>query len=103
MNYGAGTVAVTASDTASDEHFDFDAVIQISQGLFAEADVDKLIDRFMRAAIEQGYAQRAVIVAIRGEELRTSAEAIVHEGEVSVKVRPHPSADPVALPLSLVL
>src|SRR5262249_19318076 len=46
---------------------------------------------------------RAVLVAVRGEELRTSAEAVVQGCDVAVRTRPHPAPDPVALPHSLVL
>src|ERR1043165_7436565 len=65
--------------------------------------VEKLIDRFMRAAIEQAGAERALLIAVRGEELRTSAEAVVRGAEVSVQVRPHPARDAVVLPHSLIL
>src|SRR5262249_49064288 len=43
-----------------------------------------------------------VLVAVRGEELRTSAEAIVRGDEITVQVRPHPACDTVALPDSLI-
>src|SRR5215468_94025 len=85
------------------EQLDLATVVEISQAISSEIVVEKLIDRFMRAAIEQAGAGRAVLVAVRGEELRTSAEAVVRGNEVTVQVRQHPARDPVALPGSLVL
>jgi PAS domain S-box-containing protein len=84
------------------EQLDLATVIEVSQALSGEIDVENLIDRFMRAAIEQAGAERALLVAVRGEELRSSAEAAVHGDEVTVQVRQHPARDAVALPDSLV-
>src|SRR5262249_32326715 len=56
----------------------------------------------MRAAIEHAGAERAILVAVRGEELRTSAEAVVRGSEVTVEVRQHPASDAIALPDSLI-
>ena len=81
---------------------DLAAVVDVSQAIAGESAVEKLVDRLMRAAIEQGGAERAVLVAVRGEELRTSAEATVRGDEVTVQVRPHPAREAVALPDSLV-
>jgi PAS domain S-box-containing protein len=87
---------------ASVEHLDLAAIVEVSQALSGEIIVDKLIDRFMRAAIEHAGAERAVLVAVRGEELRTSAEAVVRGNEVTIEVREHPVRDRVALPDSLI-
>jgi GAF domain-containing protein len=57
----------------------------------------------MRAAIEHAGADRALLIAVRGEELRTSAEASVGGNEVVVQVWQHPTRDAVALPDSLIL
>jgi PAS domain S-box-containing protein len=84
------------------EQLDLATVIDVSQALSGEIVVEKLIDRFMRAAIEQAGAERAVLVAVRGDELRTSAEAAVHGDEVTVQVRQHPARDAIALPDSLI-
>jgi len=84
------------------EQLDLAAVIEVSQALSSEIVVEKLINRFMRAAIEHAGAQRALLVAVRGEELRTSAEAVVRGDEVSVQVRQHPARDALALPDSLI-
>src|SRR5262249_5916998 len=78
------------------------AVIAVSQALSGEMVVEKLVDKFMRAAIEQAGAERALLIAVRGEELRTSAEAAVRGDMVTVQVRQHPARDAVALPDSII-
>src|SRR5262249_4512154 len=92
----------TGTIEAPVEQLDLATVIEVSQALSGEMVVEKLVDRFMRAAIEEAGAERAVLVAVRGEELRTSAEAVVGEAEVSVQVRRHPARDAVTLPDSLI-
>jgi PAS domain S-box-containing protein len=92
----------TGTIEASVEQLDFATVIEVSQALSGEMIVEKLIDRFMRAAIEQAGAERALLVAVRGEELGTSAEAAVRGEEVTVQVRQHPTRDALALPDSLI-
>jgi PAS domain S-box-containing protein len=84
------------------EQLDLATVIEVSQALSGEIVVEKLIDRFMRAAIEQAGAERALLIAVRGEELRTSAEATVHGHDVTVQVRQHPAHNTGALPESLI-
>src|SRR5262249_114341 len=84
------------------EQLDLATVIEVSQALSSEMVVEKIIDRFMRAAIEHAVAEGAVLVAVRGEELQTSAEAAVRGDEITVQVRQHPPSDAVALPDSLI-
>ena len=93
----------TGTIEAPVEQFDFATVIEVSQALSGEMIVEKLVDRFMRAAIEHAGADRALLIAVRGEELRTSAEASVGGNEVAVQVWQHPARDAVALPDSLIL
>src|SRR5262249_39043625 len=69
------------------EQLDLATVIEVSQALSSEMVVEKLIDRFMRAAIEQAGAERGILIAVQGEELRTSAEAAVRGDDVTVQVR----------------
>jgi PAS domain S-box-containing protein len=92
----------TGTIEAPVEQLDLATVIEVSQALSAEMVAEKLIDRFMRAAIEHAGAERALLVALRGEELRTSAEAAVRGDEVTVQVRQHPARDAAALPESLI-
>ncbi|MHC2484852.1 AAA family ATPase [Rhizobium leguminosarum] len=95
---------VSAADTieAPVEHLDLATVIEVSQALSSEIIVDRLVDRFMRAAIEQAGAERALLITVRGEELRTFAEAAVRGNEVTVEVRQDPASDAVELPDSLI-
>ena len=102
LRQGERAAAVMGTIEAPVEHLDLAAIVEVSQALSGEIIVDKLIDRFMRAAIEHAGAERAVLVALRGEELRTSAEAVVRGNEIAVQVREHPVRDPVALPDSLI-
>jgi PAS domain S-box-containing protein len=92
----------TGTIEASVDHLDLATVIEVSQALSGEMVVEKLIDRFMRAAIEQAGADRALLIAVQGEELRTSADAAVRGDDVTVQVREHPARDAVALPESLI-
>ena len=94
--------APTGTFEAPVEQFDLATVIEVSQALSGEMVVEKLVDRFMRAAIEHAGAERALLIAVRGEELRTSAEAVVRAGDVTVQIRRHPARDAVALPDSVV-
>src|SRR5262249_55744133 len=92
----------TGTIEASVEQLDLATVIEVSQALSGEMVVENLIDRFMRAATEQAGAERALLVAVRGEELRTSAEAAVRGDQVTVQLRQHPARDSLALPDSLI-
>ncbi|WP_334392926.1 ATP-binding sensor histidine kinase [Bradyrhizobium sp. AZCC 2262] len=94
---------LTGTIEAPVDHLDLATIVEVSQALSGEIVVDRLIDRFMRAAIEHAGAERAVLVAVRDEELRTSAEAVVRGNEITLQVRQHPASDVAALPESLVL
>src|SRR5262245_13557763 len=85
------------------EQLDLATVVEVSQAISSEIDMEKLVDRFLRAAIDQAGAGRAVLVAVRGEELRTSAEATVRGNEITVQIRHQLARDVVALPDSIVL
>jgi PAS domain S-box-containing protein len=92
----------TGTIEAPVEQLDLATVIEVSQALSGEMVVEKLIDRFMRLAIEQVGAERGLLIAARGDELRSSAEAVVRGDSVTVQVRPHAARDTVALPQSLI-
>ena len=94
--------SATGTIEAPVEQLDLATVIGVSQALSGEMVVEKLVDRVMRAAIAHAGAGRALLVAVRGEELRTSAEAAVRGDEITVQVRQHPARDPIALPDSLI-
>ena len=60
----------TGTIDAPVEQLDLATVIEVSQALSGEIVVEKLIDRLMRAAIEHAGAERGLLIAVRGEELR---------------------------------
>ncbi len=94
--HSAGTI------DAPVEHLDLATMIAASQALSGEMVVEKLVDRLLRAAIKHAGAERAVLVAVRDQELRTSAEAAVRENEVIVQVQRHSAGDAIALPDSVI-
>jgi PAS domain S-box-containing protein len=102
LRQGERAPGPTGTTEASVEQLDLAMVIEVSQALSGEMVVEKLIDRFMRAAIEHAGAERALLIAVRGEGLRTSAEAAVRGDDITVQLRQHPARDAVALPDSLI-
>src|SRR5262249_42733195 len=56
----------TGTIEAPVEQLDLATVIEVSQTLSGEMVVEKLVDRFMRAAIEHAGAERALLVAVQG-------------------------------------
>ncbi len=82
------------------ETLDLATVIKVSQAVSGEIVLEKLIDRLMRAAVEQAGAERALLILPRRDELQIEAEAITSEGEVIVQLRD--SLFAAALPESVV-
>ncbi|ABF42716.1 multi-sensor signal transduction histidine kinase [Candidatus Koribacter versatilis Ellin345] len=77
------------------EQLDLDAVTKVSQALSGEMVLDELIDTLMRTAIEEGGAERGLLLFLRGDELRVEAEGtirgdkvIVHREEAAVGTWP---------------
>src|SRR5215470_7369190 len=68
------------------EHLDLATVVQISQAVAGQMDLEKLLDTLMRAAIEHAGAKRALVILSRGAEPRIVAEAIF--GDDGVMVNP---------------
>jgi PAS domain S-box-containing protein len=84
------------------EQLDLATVIEVSQALSGEMDLDKLIDKLMRAAIAQAGAERGLLIFPHDEELQIDAEATAHGGDVAVHF-PERGADvSIALPQSLI-
>jgi hypothetical protein len=50
-------------------------------------DLEKLIDKFMRAAVEYAGAQRGLLITPRGQALHVDAEATTRGEEVIVQLR----------------
>jgi len=91
----------TGTIEAPVEQLDLATVIKVSQAVSGEMDLEKLIDKLMRAAIEQAGAERALLISPRGKEFQIEAEATTSGGDITVQVRdaPHTAA---VLPEALV-
>jgi len=91
----------TGTIEAPVEQLDLAMVIKVSQAVSGEMVLEKLIDRLMRAAIEQAGAERGLLISPRSEELQTDAEATTRGDDVIVQLRD--GAQPTgALPEALV-
>ncbi len=91
----------TSTIAASSELLDLSTVIKVSETVSGEMVLEKLIDRLMRAAIEQAGAGRGLLIVPRGDELRIEAEAATSEGNVTVQFR-RGAETAAAMPESLV-
>ncbi len=83
------------------EHLDLATVIKVSQAVAGEMVLEKLMDRLMRAAIEQAGAERGLLIVQQpGDELQTKAEATTKRrgcGRASGRRRPRTPALPESL------
>jgi len=93
----AGSTSIVAAHV---EHLDLATVIKVSQVVSGEMDMEKLIDRLMRAAIEHAGAERGLLIVPQGDELYTQAVATINGKDVSVELPD--GARGAALPESLV-
>ncbi|MBV9516746.1 MAG: PAS domain S-box protein, partial [Hyphomicrobiales bacterium] len=66
------------------EQLDLATVIKMSQAVSGEMVLGKLIDKLMRAAIEQAGAERGLLITPRNEELHVEAEAATRGNDVIV-------------------
>src|SRR5262245_30646590 len=73
----------------------------MSQAVSGEMVLEKLIDRLMRAAIEQAGAERGLLITPISEELHIDAEATTHGEDVIVQLR-QGAYTPAMLPEALV-
>jgi PAS domain S-box-containing protein len=93
----------TATSTvfAPAELLDLATVIKVSQTVSGEMVLEKLIDRLLRAALQQAGAERGLLITPRRDDLQIEAEATAAEGDVTVRLRD--SGDiAAAMPESLV-
>src|SRR5215468_9201899 len=77
----------TGTIEAPVEQLDLATVIKMSQAISGEMALEKLIDKLMRAAIEQAGAERGLLITPRGEELQIDAEATTRGEDVIVQLR----------------
>ena len=94
------TSAGTGTILASVELLDVATVIRVSEVVSGEIEQEKLVDRLMRAAIEDAGAERGLLIVFRGGEPRIEAEATTGQGRIEVTVRPT-SVAPHHLPHSV--
>jgi PAS domain S-box-containing protein len=66
------------------EDLDLATVIKVSQAISGEMVPERLIDRLMRAAIEQAGAERGLLIIPRGNQLQIEAEATTSGEGVTV-------------------
>src|SRR5690242_18922100 len=74
----------TSTILAPSEVLDLATVVKVSQAVAGEMVLEKLIDRVLRAAIEQAGAERGLLILPRGDELQVAAEATTSGNDVTV-------------------
>jgi PAS domain S-box-containing protein len=93
--------APTSTIAASIDHLDLATVIKVSQAISGEFVLDKLLETFIRTALEQAGAERGLLILSQGGEPHVAADATISGGSVIV----HRCTVPVAaavLPVSVV-
>jgi PAS domain-containing protein len=66
---------------------DVAAMVQLSQTVSSEIDLDKLVHAFMQIAVRHSGAQRALLMLWSGERLRIAAEAGFEDSGVTIEAR----------------
>src|SRR4030095_12919257 len=83
-----GAAAVPTSTIAAPlEQFDLATVIKVSQAVWGEVVLEKLLDTMMRAAIEHAGAERALLILSGEADHRIVAEATSGNETVMVRLR----------------
>jgi len=72
------------------EHLDLATVIKVSQAVSGEIVLEKLIDVFLRTAIEHAGAERGLLIWQRGSDLRIEAEATTAGSQASINFASRP-------------
>jgi GAF domain-containing protein len=91
----------TATIDAPVEQLDLGTVMNVLQAVSGEIVLEKLIDKLMRAAIQNAGAERGLLINPQNDELRIEAEAITRGEDLIVNLGGSANATP-ALPESLV-
>ena len=81
---------LTTTTATPVEHLDLASVIKVSQTVSGEIILEKLIHTLMRTAIEQGGAERGLLILARGAEPQIEAEATTRGDTVIVQLRDVP-------------
>ncbi|CAB3809295.1 Adaptive-response sensory-kinase SasA [Paraburkholderia ultramafica] len=90
----------TSTIGAPIDHLDLATVIKVSQAVSGDIVLEKLIEMVMRTAIEQGGAERGLLILLEGGERRIAAEATTSGETVTVQLRDEPVSGAV-LPQSI--
>jgi PAS domain S-box-containing protein len=79
----------TSEDTivASIDQFDIATAMDVSQALAGEFQLEKLVDKLMRTAVEYAGAERGVLIILREEGPRVEAEVTTEADCVKVTLR----------------
>ncbi|MDK1378677.1 MULTISPECIES: PAS domain S-box protein [unclassified Sinorhizobium] len=93
--------SATSTISTPVEQLDLATVVKVSQAVWGETVLEKLIDKLMRTSIEHAGAERGLLILPRGDELRIAAEATTRGNTIVVGTR-EASAAAAALPESVV-
>jgi PAS domain S-box-containing protein len=80
-------LAATGTIGAPVEHLDLATIIKVSQAVSGEIVPGKLIDTLMHTAMEQGGAERGLLIFTHGATPRIAAEAVTGDNTVTVIMR----------------
>ncbi|WP_037471076.1 PAS domain S-box protein [Sinorhizobium fredii] len=98
---GPARPSATSTISTPVEQLDLATVIKVSQAVWGEIVLEKLIDTLMRTALEHAGAERGLLILPRDDQLRIAAEAITNGDTVIVATR-EASVAVAALPESIV-
>ena len=70
------------------DHLDLATIVKVSQALFGEIVLDRLMETLMAIAIEHAGADRGLLLLARGDDLRIEAEAKTSRNGVEVSAPP---------------
>jgi transcriptional regulator with GAF, ATPase, and Fis domain len=95
------TLGPTSTISAPVEGLDLSTVIRVSQAISGEMLLERLLHSVMRKAMEHAGAERSLLIAPRGDELKIEAESETRGNEVIVHLG-DASAVAAALPWAIV-
>jgi signal transduction histidine kinase len=79
---GAPAAAPTATFAVRAEQLDLVSVAKAAQAISGEIVLDALLPRLLGVVLEQGGAQRGMLLLVRGDDLSVDAEATIDDGGV---------------------
>jgi hypothetical protein len=68
------------------EHLDLATVVKVSQTVFGEIVLEKLIDTLMVTALRHAGAKRGLLILLRGEQMQIEAEAATDRDTIAVRL-----------------